>query len=100
MKQTIPLYEELVSAVKESPPEKIGLRKMCSIINSFREEQKEALYVVMKHHDLINGSNWRCNPYKGKTFEGGKGVLFSFNYIPADLQELILKYIEWIMESE
>ena len=101
--QTIDLYDRLLASVKENSPQKMDMRKMCSVIRSFPEEHRVVLYVLIKHHEHLHGSGsktWRVNPYKGKTFEGGKGVMFNFNFFPPLLQDIIARYIEWISQTE
>jgi len=48
----------------------------------------------------LGSKTWRANPYKGRTFEGGKGVIYNFNFFPPDLQDIIARYVEMITVKE
>lgn len=97
------IYDELVEDLKETPAKKMDPRKLCSIINSVNLEHREILYILILHHSKLKSTNsktWNMNPYKGKTFEGGKGVKYNWVHLPSDLQDIIIKYIEKISETE
>ena len=91
MPQRFDLYDSIVRSVEDSPPRKRDVRKLCSIINSVPKEHRVVIQIVIIHHEQLNGSgsgqSWRANPYKGRTFEGGKGVIYNMNFFPPDLQD-------------
>jgi len=103
MQQRFDLYDSIVQSVHDDPPRKRDMRKLCSIINSIPKEHRILIQLLIIHHEQLNGSSsktWRANPYKGRTFEGGKGVIYNMNFFPPDLQDIIAKYIEMITVKE
>jgi hypothetical protein len=101
MTSLFPLYDRLEVLVAETPPKTIEHRKLCSIIHDLPMEHREMIHLLLLHDEAIKGSGvktWRSNPYKGKTFEGGQGVLYNMTYFPSDLIQKLVKYIELITE--
>ncbi len=103
MPQQFDLYDSIVKSVDDHPPQKRNVRKLCSIISSFPKEHRIITQLLIVHHEQLNGSGsktWRANPYKGRTFEGGKGVMYNLNFFPSDLQDIIARYVEMITVKE
>jgi len=103
MSQKFDLYDKIVISTEEQPPRKRDMRKLCSIISSFPKEHRIIMQLLILHHEQLNGSGsktWRANPFKGRTFEGGKGVIYNFNFFPPDLQDIIARYVEMITVKE
>lgn len=105
--KTIPpkfqIYEELLEDLRDNPVKEMDPRKLCSIIAQVNLEHREIIYTLILHHSKLrspNSKTWNINPYKGKTFEGGKGVKYNWVHLPSDLQNIIIKYIEKISETE
>jgi len=97
------IYDDLVEELTYKPAKEMESRKLCSIINSINLEHREILYALILHHSKLKSNNsktWNMNPYKGKTFEGGKGVKYNWVHLPKNLQDIIIKYIEKISETE
>ena len=102
-KYKVQIYDELVEDLKDKPAKEMNPRKLCSIINSVNLEHREIIYILILHHSKLktpNSKTWNINPYKGKTFEGGKGVKYNWVHLPSDLQNIIVKYIEKISVTE
>lgn len=100
---TINAYDQIVESLKEKPVQKMEARKLCSVLGSLPKEHREYLYMFIIHHERIHGSgtkSWRANPYKGKTFDGGKGVKYNWMDLPPKLQEIFTRYIEIISTKE
>jgi len=100
---TISIYDEMLASLAETPVQKMDPRKLCSVISSVHKEHREIIYMFILHHDQLHGvssKTWRTNPYKGKTFEGGKGVKYNWVHLPGDLQDIIVRYIEKISVEE
>lgn len=95
------IYDELKEDLKTSPVKDIDKRRLCSIIAQVNIEHREIIYALILHHRKMEASNaktWNINPYKGKTFDGGKGVRYNWDNLPVELQNIIIKYIEKISE--
>lgn len=103
MPQRFDLYDTIAKSVEEQPPQKRDIRKLCSTISSFPKEHRIVTQLLIIHHEQLNSSGsktWRANPYKGKTFEGGKGIIYNYNFFPPDLQDIIARYVEMITVKE
>lgn len=91
------LYDEIKKSSQNTPPTKLKPQKTCSILNSLPKEHRDVIYLLILHHEQIQEDGtkgWRCNPYKGHTFDGGKGVKFSWMSLPVPLQNIIMRYLE------
>lgn len=100
--QKFKIYEALREDLKASPVKDIDKRRLCSIIAQVNIEHREIIYALILHHRKLEASNaktWNINPYKGKTFDGGKGVRYNWDNLPSELQNIIIKYIEKISEA-
>jgi hypothetical protein len=97
------LYDELKDSVEKLPPNKNQAKQVCSVLNSIPKEHREMIYLLILHHNYLHqgsGKGWRSNPYKGQTFEGGRGVKFNWMALPVPLQIIIIRYLERITEKE
>jgi len=96
-KQTIKSYDEILKSIEENPVQKMDSGKLCSVLCNISKEHREHLYMFIIHHYQLTGSTtWKNNPYKGKTFDGGKGVKFNWMNLPPKLQDIFTRYIEQI----
>ncbi len=100
--QSFPLYDSLfeISNKLASPPD---WKQLAFAINSLTIDQCEVIYALIHHHNLVSeskptGSSFRTKkesmlPYQGKSFEGGKGVLYTPTNFPLVLQNIISEYV-------
>ncbi len=101
--QDIQSYNEIVRSLEETPVQKMEPRKLSSILSSLPKTHREHLYMFIVHYDQLHGvgsKTWRSNPFKGKTFEGGKGVKYNWVHLPPKLQKIFTRYIETISTEE
>lgn len=97
--QIIKSYDEIVEHLNNNPARKMESRKLCSVLCSLPKEHREYLYMYIVHHDQLHGTKtktWRSNPYKGKTYDGGKGVMYNWMNLPPKLQDIFTEYIRRI----
>lgn len=66
-------------------------RQICPVINRLPLENLENIYVLILHHQKEQKA---IIPYGGKTFDTGKGVIYTVANLPTRLQEIILQYIK------
>ena len=80
-------------------------KRYCATINRLQPEHRKIIFLLIYHHYVINilrrdtpNMNNRRNelPYGGKIGVRGKGIHFDGSYLPIDLQQIIVKYIEMV----
>ena len=94
-----PLYDNLLASV--TPASAPDWKNLSVIINNLSPEHCEIIYALILHHYILEQAAksgiFRTkkdipNPYSGKTFEGGKGLLYIANNLPPQLQHIIYEY--------
>jgi len=94
---SFPLYDSLLASVSGVP----DWKNLSPVINNLTPEQCEIIFALMIHHYTLEQTartgipRSRKDigiPYGGKTFEGGKGLLYTANSIPLPLQQIIFEY--------
>jgi hypothetical protein len=102
MTQPFPLYDSLLEASLKASFQP-NWKDISFIINSLTYEQCETIYALIYHHFLLsdNQKTFKLKkenalPYGGKSFEGGKGVLYTPSNFPLVLQQIINEYIRLI----
>ena len=93
-----PLYDSLLASITTSVPD---WKNLSVIINNLSPEQCEIIFALIIHHYVLeqtakfglpHSKKDISNPYSGKTFEGGKGLLYTANNLPLTLQQIIYEY--------
>ena len=94
--------------------------QICNTINKFPKEHIEMIYVLIIHHFFLE-SSMKANqpvdltmsslmtdrgrtkskslPYGGKTFENGKGAIYTVEKIPDGLKRVISAYVHIVTEQ-
>lgn len=93
--ELFPLYSELKMDVARNPPT-LDWRKWSSIIATLNEDQLETIYTLI----LSGGTITDKAPFGGRTFDGGRGIVFHINNIPIEIQQIVTRYLEWISQKE
>lgn len=95
MASSCALYDYLVDKLNEGVAQSVDVKRMCLAINNLEEEHNENIYILIFHHETLEnkGVSFRSNPYRSKTMDGGKGVIFTLSEFPGKLQQIIALYI-------
>jgi len=119
MTQKFLLYDDLVSKIDAN---EIDWLKVCSTINSLPIEHLEIIYALILHHYLLDMQMKSANPnltiyidrlrgfadgrkphiqqpYGVRVFSSGKGIMFTVNSLPEQLQHIISTYVYSISKS-
>lgn len=112
-----PLYDALVAKIGTTPynETELDLKKIASAINHLPESGEELgiIYALMIRHSIVETQSLRREPnptirldrkndrnnlilYNGKTFDIGKGLMYSFSQLPPLLQQIIVQYVREI----
>lgn len=102
-KKRFPLYDELVEKVKNNNNVSVDIRRISSTITTLHkqlppeivQEHYEIIHALCIHHEIIETGQLihRPNPYNSKTFDGGKGILYTIANLPVSLQHIISQYV-------
>ena len=92
----VQFFDELESmpSVTNIPAEKLSM-----IINNIDSRFYEYIYVIILHYYKKSGIVTKSSiPYGGKSMAGGKGVTFAIATLPAQLQQLLSRFLTIILE--
>ncbi len=102
----LPLYTELKSMV----PVKFEPTSLGPLINMLTGQYVETIYALIIHHYRISNltneaslstiSGKRLAPYNGKILNSGKGIIYTIDQLPSDLQQIIANYVSSITTSK
>lgn len=100
-----PAYDALLAKVGNTPYDEnsLDLKKVASAINHLDEngEELSVIYALMIRHflneakDKVRKQN-NVILYNGKTFDIGKGLMYTFTQLPPLLQQIIVQYMREI----
>ncbi len=87
-----PLYVELSQKELMNELQWVKLTQKINLLNS---EQSDVLYALILYHYLLEQkkSKQTSLPYNSKTFDGGRGLLFTITNLPSSLQSIIYHYL-------
>jgi len=97
-----PLYDKISSLVKNE--DKTLNEKHCFMISKLPDQHIQIVYLLILHHWLLSNrgkatSLKKDNPYNSRYIGKKKGLTFRINYIPNDLQKILVKYLNIIEEQ-
>lgn len=93
----MPLYDELFAGIEKVEPR--TAQEINSRLSSSTPQTLEVCYAIIIHHFLLSLDNppevldRNPVPYSGKTFEGGKGVLFNAKEFDPILLRILTKFV-------
>lgn len=91
---SFPLLDQLKQDIVVNPPT-LDWRRWCPLISSLSEQQTEYIYAII----LANDPNTDKPPYGGRSFDSGRGIIFQVSNLPLPIQQLITRYLEWLMPT-
>ena len=116
MTETSELYELLIKSINNNNSNNYILNdEICNIINNLPLIYSQCLLGLIFHFYVIDTSKRNIGlpdlikrastktlsvilPYKGKTYDNGKGPEFFVNKLPINLQKILVAYIKYIQE--
>lgn len=118
--KSFPIYDQLMTKV--TPNKVHDWKKLCHKINSFPLPHAELLYALILHHYLLDMQTKLLSPnldsiisqlrefndhrrgtphppYGLMTFGAGKGIIFTVNQLPDQLQQLVAEYVNSVTSN-
>ncbi len=106
------LYQILVN-LKFTPV--LEWQQICNTINDLPKEHTTVIYVLILHHYFLESSTKldqqsivsslelklrsKSLPFNGKTFDNGKGAMYTVEKLPAPLRHIISAYVHLITNN-
>lgn len=99
-----PLYEELLTIVKQKENKTFNANEICMTLNAISrmdsDSQKahyEEIAGLILHHELVNNNGilLLSIPYDGKQMPNNNNILHNFIKFPLLLKYIIVEYIEY-----
>jgi hypothetical protein len=95
-----PLYQDLLKLVKHRGKSEIDIMSVCNTIKQLESKHLENIFILILHHDKVsNKKNSSYLPYKGKQFNGNKGIHFELCNLDGILQAIIAEYVQTICKN-
>ncbi len=105
---------QLYAELKSMSPVKFEPTSLGPLINMLIGQSVETIYVLIVHHYMISDSdkgtdlelksvkltNKRSAPYNGKILNSGKGIIYTIDQLPPDLQQIIANYVSLTTTSK
>ena len=109
MAQRFPLYDFLSTKSNNLKIDETEVRRVCAAINHILEdgnddrlEYLEILYALILHSYFLEPKGKTkpgMIPYTGRTFENGRGIIYTFSHLPPKLQQIIVQYVNEIVNT-
>lgn len=119
---TFKIYDSILSNCQFNTDSKPDWKKICGIINCLPIENCEIIFALILHHYILeiqtksakpsvdfimnqlqdlNGNRGLglCQPYGVRKFVSGKGVIFTVNNLPEQLQYIIASYVLSVVDQ-
>lgn len=104
-KMEFPLYDELVQRTTTEPAPPVSV---WNYVMNLPQENTEMLFALVWHYAVKTNSvppQGKASakrivlPYQGKLFEGGKGVVFRLEDLPAELRTILSLYVASVIQQ-
>jgi hypothetical protein len=95
-----PLYDLLASRVDDTLPRtNIDWGRYIATIGNMGDDHLQVIYLLMLHHATITGVRAHSVevPYGGAIEDGGRGVRFQLERLPARLREIVYLYVALVV---